>query len=122
MSIFHRDRTFSQPLDWTITLFLGLFHALAVVAVFHFSWGGLLVGLVLWWVAESLGIGMGFHRLLTHRGYRCPKWVEYFLTVCGTLALQGGPIAWVATHRIHHQNSAKVGDPHSPLEGGFWAH
>jgi stearoyl-CoA desaturase (delta-9 desaturase) len=65
---------------------------------------------------------MGFHRLLTHRGYKTPKWMEYFLTVCGTLALEGGPIGWVATHRLHHQNSDKEGDPHSPRDGGFWAH
>jgi stearoyl-CoA desaturase (delta-9 desaturase) len=76
----------------------------------------------LWWVAGSLGIGMGYHRLLTHRGYKTPKWVEYFLTTCGTLALEGGPIFWVATHRKHHQNTDKEGDPHSPRDGGFWAH
>jgi sn-1 stearoyl-lipid 9-desaturase len=122
MTITKRDRTFTQPLDWNITLFFLLFHVGAVVALFMFSWWALAVAVGLWWVAESLGIGMGFHRLLTHRGYKCPKWVEYFLTVCGTLALQGGPIAWVATHRVHHQNSDKEGDPHSPLEGGFWAH
>jgi stearoyl-CoA desaturase (delta-9 desaturase) len=65
---------------------------------------------------------MGYHRLLTHRGYRTPKWLKYFLTVCGTLALEGGPIAWVATHRVHHQNTDKEGDPHSPRDGGLWAH
>ena len=65
---------------------------------------------------------MGYHRLLTHRGYKTPKWVEYFLTLCGTLALEGGPIFWVATHRIHHQHSDHEGDPHSPREGTYWAH
>jgi stearoyl-CoA desaturase (delta-9 desaturase) len=65
---------------------------------------------------------MGYHRLLTHRGYKTPKWVEYFLTICGTLALEGGPIFWVATHRIHHQYSDKDGDPHTPLDGKWWAH
>jgi stearoyl-CoA desaturase (delta-9 desaturase) len=65
---------------------------------------------------------MGYHRLLTHRGYKCPKWVEYFLTICATLALQGGPIGWVSTHRLHHQTSDQEGDPHSPRDGGFWAH
>jgi sn-1 stearoyl-lipid 9-desaturase len=64
----------------------------------------------------------GYHRLLTHRGYKTPKWVEYFLTVCATLALEGGPIFWVATHRIHHQYSDKEGDPHSPIDGKWWAH
>jgi stearoyl-CoA desaturase (delta-9 desaturase) len=76
----------------------------------------------MWFVAGSLGIGMAYHRLLTHRGFKTHKWVEYFLTLCGTLALEGGPIFWVATHRIHHQYSDKEGDPHSPREGTYWAH
>ncbi|HEY2462400.1 MAG TPA: acyl-CoA desaturase [Candidatus Acidoferrum sp.] len=87
-----------------------------------FSWKGLIAGLFLWWLAGSLGIGVGYHRLLTHRGYKTPVWLEYFLTFCGTLALEGGPIAWVATHRVHHQNTDKEGDPHSPRDGGLWAH
>lgn len=29
---------------------------------------------------------------------------------------------WVATHRMHHQNTDVEGDPHSPRDGGFWAH
>jgi len=122
MSIFTRDKTFAQPVNLTITLFLGLFHVCAIAALFMFSWKALVFALVMWWIAESLGIGMGFHRLLTHRGYKTHKWIEYGLTVCGTLALEGGPIGWVATHRLHHQNSDKDGDPHSPRDGGFWAH
>ncbi len=69
-----------------------------------------------------LGIGMAYHRLLTHRSYKTHKWIEYFLTICGTLALEGGPIFWVATHRIHHQKSDQEGDPHTPREGTYWAH
>jgi sn-1 stearoyl-lipid 9-desaturase len=122
MSIFTRDKTFAQPVNLTITLFLGLFHVCAIAALFMFSWKVLVFALLMWWIAESLGIGMGFHRLLTHRGYKTHKWIEYGLTVCGTLALEGGPIGWVATHRLHHQNSDKEGDPHSPRDGGFWAH
>jgi fatty-acid desaturase len=122
MSMITRDRTFSQPLNWTITIFLGICHAGALASVFFLSWRGLALGLFLWWFSGSLGIGMGYHRLLTHRGYKCPKWVEYFLTCCAVLALQGGPIGWVATHRLHHQTSDKEGDPHSPRDGGFWSH
>ena len=29
---------------------------------------------------------------------------------------------WVATHRVHHQHSDQDGDPHTPRDGGFWAH
>ena len=121
-AIFKRDKTFGQPVEWVTTLFMILFHIGAIAALFMFSWGALALAVLLWWIAGSLGIGMGYHRLLTHRGYKAPKWIEYVLTVCGTLALEGGPIAWVATHRLHHQNTDKEGDPHSPRDGGFWAH
>ena len=122
MSIFQRDRTFRQPIIWITTFFLGMFHVGAIVALFFFTWKAFLLSMFLWWISGSLGIGMSYHRLLTHRGYKTYKWVEYFLTTCGTLALEGGPIAWVATHRVHHQNSDKEGDPHSPVEGGIWSH
>jgi stearoyl-CoA desaturase (delta-9 desaturase) len=119
---FKGDRTFTQPIVWVTTLFMVAFHIGAVAALFVFSWKALLLAIMLWWVAGSLGVGMGYHRLLTHRGYKTPKWMEYFLTLCGTLALEGGPIFWVATHRAHHQNTDKEGDPHSPHDGGIWAH
>jgi sn-1 stearoyl-lipid 9-desaturase len=122
MSVLSDDRTFQQPLNWTTVSFMLLFHVGAIAALFFFSWEALAVSLVLYWLAGSVGIGMGYHRLLTHRGYKAPLWLEYFMTICGTLALEGGPIAWVATHRIHHQNTDKEGDPHSPQDGGLWAH
>jgi stearoyl-CoA desaturase (delta-9 desaturase) len=81
-------------------VFIALFHVGAVAALFVFNWKAVLITILLWWVAGSLGVGIGFHRLLTHRSYKTPKLVEYFLTICGTLALEGGPIYWVVTHRI----------------------
>jgi len=122
MSIFTDDRTFLQPINRLTTFFMVLFHIGAVAALFMFSWKALTLALVLWWVAGSLGIGIGYHRLLTHRSYRTPKWVEYVLTICGTLALEGGPMFWVAVHRLHHQNTDQESDPHSPRDGGLWAH
>jgi sn-1 stearoyl-lipid 9-desaturase len=112
----------AHEINWVTATFMMLFHVGAIAALFFFSWRCLFVLLFLNWVSGSLGIGIGYHRLLTHRGYKTPKWVEYFLTVCATLALEGGPIFWVATHRIHHQHSDKEGDPHSPVDGTWWAH
>jgi stearoyl-CoA desaturase (delta-9 desaturase) len=109
-------------INWVTAIFMALFHLGAVAALFFFSWKCLLLAIFLYWVSGSLGIGMGYHRLLTHRGYKTPKAVEYFLTLCATLALEGGPIFWVATHRIHHQYSDRDGDPHSPIDGEWWAH
>src|SRR4029434_5645962 len=73
-------------INWGITLFmLGMHLAAVVAAVFYFSWGALAVSVFLMWVGGSLGIGMGYHRLLTHRGYKVPKAVEYFLALCGKI-------------------------------------
>jgi fatty-acid desaturase len=108
--------------NWTTIIAFSAFHAGAVAALFYFSWTALFWALALYYVSLSFGIGMSYHRLLTHRSYKVPKAIEYFLTVCATLALEGGPIFWVATHRIHHQFSDKPGDPHSPREGSWWAH
>jgi fatty-acid desaturase len=111
-----------SQVNWVTAFFMAVFHIGAIAALFFFTWKAFLLAASLWWVSGSLGIGMGHHRLLTHRGYKTPKWVEHFLTVCATLTLEGGPIFWVATHRIHHQYSDKPGDPHSPVDGTWWAH
>ena len=111
-----------NEINWITASFMMLFHIGALVALFFFTWKAFFVSVVLWWISTSVGIGMCYHRLLTHRGYKTPKWVEYVMTVFATLALEGGPIFWVATHRIHHQYSDEEGDPHSPIDGKWWAH
>lgn len=118
----HRRNQRQGATNWSIFIFLLLMHLGVLAAFFTFSWKALASALLLWWVSGSLGIGMGYHRLLTHRGYKTSKAVEYFLAVCGTLALQGGPIPWVATHRLHHMYSDEDGDPHSPRDGRWWSH
>ncbi len=108
--------------NWLTTLFMVAFHVAAVAALFMFSWKGLIAAVVLYVLSINVGIGMCYHRLLTHRGYKTPKWVEYAMATCATLSLEGGPIFWVATHRVHHQLSDHEGDPHTPHDGGWWAH
>jgi sn-1 stearoyl-lipid 9-desaturase len=115
-------RKSAKGLNWITFIAMTAFHIGAVAALFYIDYGAMFTAAILWWVSGSLGIGMTYHRLLTHRGYKTSKWMEYFLTICGTLALEGGPIFWVATHRIHHQHSDKEGDPHTPREGAWWAH
>ncbi len=117
-------RTYASwlSLNWISAVVFGLFHVGAIAALFMFSWRNLGVALVLYWMATGLGISLGYHRLHTHRSYKVPLGMEYFFAVCGALTLEGGPIFWVATHRIHHQHSDQPGDPHSPHDGGFWAH
>src|SRR4029078_930134 len=106
-----------ETVNWGNWIFLSVFHVGSVAALFFWSWPAVITAVVLYWISGSLGIGMGYHRLITHRGYKVRKPVEYFLVTCGTLALQGGPIQWVVTHRIHHAHTDRAGDPHTPRDG-----
>ena len=109
-------------MNWPTATTFALFHVGAVAALFFFSWPLLAAAVFLYWVTTGLGISLGYHRLHTHRSYRVPAVIEYFFALCGSLTLEGGPISWVAIHRIHHQNSDRAGDPHSPRDGAWWAH
>jgi stearoyl-CoA desaturase (delta-9 desaturase) len=85
------------------------------------GWGdvGLLVGL---YVPISLGITIGFHRFLTHRGFRTSPPLKATLLILGSLAVEGSAIAWAANHRKHHALADRAGDPHSPVDGFWHAH
>ena len=109
-------------IQWNTLFFVAVFHILAGWSLFNLSWTGLIVSLVLWWISGSLGIGVGYHRLQTHRGFKAPRWLERVLATFGTLALQSGPISWVTTHRLHHAYTDTERDPHSPQKGFWWAH
>ncbi len=111
-----------KGLNWVTVSVMAGFHVLAVAALFYSTWGAVVLAVSLHWICGGWGICMGYHRLHTHRSYKAPKPIEYFLALCGTLTLQGGPIFWTAVHRIHHQNSDRYGDPHSPRDGRWWAH
>lgn len=111
-----------QRLNWLTTIILILLHIGAVAALFMFSWRVFFATVFLYWMTIGLGISMGYHRLHTHRSYQIPRFLEYFFAVCGSLTLEGGPIFWVATHRLHHQKSDQPGDPHSPRDGAWWSH
>lgn len=116
------NRAGADSLNLTTIFFVVVFHIAAVGAFFTFSWQNLAAAAFIWWIAGSLGIGIGYHRLLTHRGFKTPKWLEYTLSIFGTLALQSGPLSWVSTHRIHHAFTDQENDPHSPRHGTYWAH
>jgi stearoyl-CoA desaturase (delta-9 desaturase) len=116
------EQTKAGKFNWGTAFWLAVLHLGALAAPFYWSWGAIALSAFLWWLSGSLGIGVGFHRLLTHRGFKTPKWVEYFLTFCGVLALQSGPLQWVGTHRIHHAFTEREGDPHTTRDGFWWAH
>ena len=111
-----------KKIKWEIVAGITLIHLGALLGPFTFTWSAFWLFIVLQGVTGLLGITLCYHRLLAHRSFHVPKWLEYTLTLCGVLALQGGPIKWVATHRVHHAFSDRPQDPHSPTRGFWWAH
>ena len=109
-------------IKWDILLGILFIHLGLIFAPMTFNWKAFWVFVTLQWITAGLGICLCFHRLLTHKSFATPKWVEYVLTFFGSLSLQGGPIKWVATHRVHHAFSDRPQDPHSPKRGFWWAH
>ncbi|MGH7756764.1 MAG: acyl-CoA desaturase, partial [Vulcanimicrobiaceae bacterium] len=110
--------------DYPTAIGLTIVHvgALAAFAPALFSWPAVALAIFLFWLCGGIGITLGYHRMLTHRSLAMPRPVEYAIALCGTLALQGGPIEWVATHRKHHAHTDRDGDPHDSHRGMGWAH
>lgn len=110
--------------DWIVIGFMLVIHIGALLAFLpgNFSWSAVGLALFLHWVTGGLGITLGWHRMLTHRSFQTPKWLEYFLVFCGTLAVEGGPIWWVGLHRHHHLYSDQAVDHHDSSKGFWWSH
>jgi len=119
-----REELAPKPrLDWFIVAWFVVLHVVAIIGPFYFfSWGALLTAVALYFITGMLGITLGYHRLLTHRSFKAPRWVERTLGTMGVLALQRGPIEWVATHRMHHSFVDDARDPHNARQGFWWSH
>lgn len=109
---------------WEYVIPVIVFHLVIPFAFFtyFFSWWGIVWLFVGNYLFTSMGIGAGYHRLLTHRGFKCPKWFEYTLTTLGVCSFQDSPGRWVLVHRVHHQYSDHQPDPHTPRVSAFWSH
>lgn len=96
--------------------------ALLALAPWFFSWTGLAAFILGVNVFGQLGVPIGYHRLLTHRSFRVPKWLERSFVTIALCCGQNTPARWVTWHRLHHQHADDRDDPHSPLVAFFWSH
>lgn len=95
----------------------------ACILPFYFYSRSAIIGFLIFYTITGLGLTLGYHRLFAHRAYEVPKWLEHLIAICGYLAIQRGPIFWVAMHRLHHRYSDVPGlDPHTPREGLLHVH
>ena len=101
------DYPVKQQRRWGTIGFMIVIHALTIFSLLPRFWSfqAITAFLILYWVTACLGVTLGYHRLLSHRSFRVPKWLERFFATCGALSCQHGPIDWVGLHRHHHKFS-----------------
>jgi sn-2 palmitoyl-lipid 9-desaturase len=121
------DQTAMRPrFEWGTTIAIAFVHIAAILGLafwnYTFSWAGLILCVVMVWATASLGISLTYHRLLSHGALRAEPALRTVLLCLCALTLEGGPIRWSATHRLHHRESDHEDDPHSPLKSFLWSH
>lgn len=78
----------------------GMSCAAVALAPICFSWGGVVVCLLLSYVTLLIGHSLGMHRRLIHRSFECDKPFERFIVWIGVLVGMAGPIGILRIHDI----------------------
>jgi hypothetical protein len=74
--------------DLTYGGFMAFMHGLCLFAPATFSWNAFGVFMGLYVITGMLGITLSFHRNLSHKSFKVPKWLEYAFAYCGIQAVQ----------------------------------
>lgn len=82
--------------------------------ILYATWVEWLAAAFIYFLFNGVGMIMTYHRLLTHRSFKCPLWFEYLGTMLATFSFTGSAITWIAIHRKHHKYADTEKDPHSP--------
>ncbi|MEQ8486964.1 MAG: acyl-CoA desaturase [Pseudomonadales bacterium] len=103
-----------------VALVMAGFHIGSLAVIFTGVSTAALVVAGFLYVFRGLGVTAGYHRLLAHRSFRTSRFMQFMMALAGCLAMQGGPLWWVAHHRAHHRDTDTDADVHSPVTRGFW--
>jgi len=117
-----REQRIARGPNYPVIGWLVLVHLGALLAPFFVTWPAIAVAAALYWLTGSIGVCLGYHRLLTHGAFQTYKPVRWLIALIGGLSGEGSAIDWIANHRKHHAHSDHDGDPHSPRDGAWWAH
>jgi stearoyl-CoA desaturase (delta-9 desaturase) len=118
-----QDGRFQRRIDWLRTIpFIGMH--LAVLFVFVVGWSPIaVITAILLYALRMFAITGFYHRYFSHKAFKTSRSVQFIFAMIGASAVQRGPLWWAAHHRLHHANSDKEHDEHSPRRHGFiWSH
>ena len=104
----------------SVIIGMSLFHIACLGAIYTGVSTAAVVAAIVMYVIRGIGITAGFHRLLAHRSFKTNRVVQFILALMGSMAVQGGPLWWVAHHRHHHAETETEEDIHSPVTHGMW--
>jgi stearoyl-CoA desaturase (delta-9 desaturase) len=111
---------------WTNVVFIGLAHALALVAIAYLIWvrcsWQTVVLAASWMTLVGLSVTGGYHRLFAHRSYKASRALQVFYLLFGAGAVQNSALRWSADHRTHHEHADEERDPYNITKGFWWAH
>jgi fatty-acid desaturase len=104
------------------SLWTGAMTLIALVAApLTFTWDALALFLVTSAVTICAGHSVGMHRLLIHRAFEAPLWLERLLVYLGTLVGMAGPFGMIYAHDIRDwaQRQPACHDLHAHRRGFF---
>jgi fatty-acid desaturase len=86
-------------LDWPKLLWnFGHIAAAFIFAPMFFSWDALLLCIILTYNTLLFGHSIGMHRMMIHRSFTTPQYLEYVLIYIGTLVGVAGPFGILRVH------------------------
>lgn len=122
-----RPRSGTDPMcghiEWdgvkSLWWFAHLAGTVAAIAVYP-TVEGLTVFLILTAVTICAGHSTGMHRLLIHRSFKAPRWLEHLLVYLGVLVGMAGPFGMIRAHDLRdwHQRQTRC-PPHPSHDAGF---
>lgn len=102
-----------------VGLFLLLHLGAFTVVLFPLSARWLLLAAVSYSI-RMFGITAGYHRYFSHRSYKLGRVAQFAMAFLAQSSGQKGVLWWAAHHRLHHRESDRDLDVHSPAKRGFW--
>ncbi len=108
-------------LNYGMLPFLLLQAAVLLVFTTHFSWTGLALCLLSYFIRMFAITGF-YHRYFSHRTYAMGRSMQFLSALLGATATQKGALWWAAHHRLHHKASDTEADPHNSHKGFLHSH
>lgn len=104
-----------------------IFHILHIIPVILFLFTKninlytILYNYIILFLART-SITAGYHRMFCHKSYEGKMPLQLFYIIFGTSAFQQSVLWWVKSHRAHHTNEDKDGDPYNIKKGLWYSH